>query len=80
MTQLIDKMRSELRGIMSDAVHTYPFKPREKFLFDYPSQACMIGGCTTAAVCGHGATWSHLALGPHAGQHCMGKIKPSASS
>ena len=38
MGEIVKRMRSELRGILRDSVLDYPSKPREKWLFDYPSQ------------------------------------------
>ncbi len=42
MACIIDKMRSELRGILKESVHDYPIKPREKWLFDWPSQIILV--------------------------------------
>jgi hypothetical protein len=42
MMSIVEKMRSELRGILKDSVHDYPTKPRDKWLFDWPSQIILV--------------------------------------
>ncbi|KAK9817742.1 hypothetical protein WJX72_001478 [[Myrmecia] bisecta] len=42
MTDIIGKMRSELRDILRDSVNAYPGKPREQWLFDWPSQVILV--------------------------------------
>lgn len=42
--RIVDKMRSELRGILADSVAAYPAKPRDDWLFDWPSQTILVGG------------------------------------
>lgn len=39
----VDKMRSELRGILADSVQAYSAKPRDAWLFDWPSQVVLVG-------------------------------------
>lgn len=36
-------MRSELRAILADSVRAYPAKPRDAWLFDWPSQIILVG-------------------------------------
>ena len=42
MTDIITKMRSELREILQGSVTDYPSKLREKWLFDWPSQIILV--------------------------------------
>lgn len=42
MTDIITKMRSELRTILKASVDDYPTKAREKWLFDWPSQLILV--------------------------------------
>ena len=42
MTDIIGTMRSELRDILRDSVKDYTTKPRDKWLFDWPSQIILV--------------------------------------
>ncbi len=42
MNDIISKMRNELRMILKASVEDYPTKPREKWLFDWPSQVILV--------------------------------------
>eukprot|EP00877_Chromochloris_zofingiensis_P015255 jgi/Chrzof1/9984/Cz04g22250.t1 len=42
MNDIISKMRSELRLVLKESVADYPDKPREKWLFDWPSQMILV--------------------------------------
>lgn len=42
MTDIIGKMRSELRSILKASVDDYPSKPREQWLFDWSSQVILV--------------------------------------
>jgi hypothetical protein len=42
MTDIINKMRNELRMILKASVEDYPRKPRDKWLFDWPSQIILV--------------------------------------
>lgn len=42
MNDIIQKMRNELRTITKKSVDDYPSKPREKWLFDWPSQIILV--------------------------------------
>ncbi|EFN60095.1 hypothetical protein CHLNCDRAFT_133411 [Chlorella variabilis] len=42
MGRVVDKMRAELRAVMGDSVRDYPAKPREKWMFDWPSQVALM--------------------------------------
>lgn len=42
MGRVVDKMRAELRAVMGDSVRDYPAKPREKWMFDWPSQVALV--------------------------------------
>ena len=44
MGLVVDKMRSELRAVMGDSVRNYPAKPRERWMFDWPSQIALVSG------------------------------------
>lgn len=43
MARVVDKMRSELRGILRDSVRDYPAKPRDKWMYDWPGQIILVG-------------------------------------
>lgn len=42
MNDIIVKMRNELRMVLKDSVDDYPKKPREQWLFDWPSQVILV--------------------------------------
>lgn len=42
MTDIIDAMRGELRNILSKSVDAYSKQPRDKWLFDWPSQIILV--------------------------------------
>jgi dynein heavy chain, axonemal len=42
MTDIIDAMRNELRNILSKSVDAYAKEPRDKWLFDWPSQIILV--------------------------------------
>ncbi len=42
MTQIVTKMRGELRDVLRDSVVDYTTKPRDKWLFDWPSQIFLV--------------------------------------
>lgn len=42
MTQIVSKMRGELRDVLRDSVVDYTTKPRDKWLFDWPSQIILV--------------------------------------
>lgn len=42
MNDIIAKMRSELRGVLKASVAAYPGVPRDKWLFDWPSQIILV--------------------------------------
>lgn len=42
MNDIIGKMRTELRTILSDSVKAYGSKPRHEWLFDWPSQLILV--------------------------------------
>lgn len=42
MTEIVTKMRSELRDILRDSVVDYTTKARDKWLFDWPSQIILV--------------------------------------
>lgn len=42
MNDIISKMRSELRSILKASVEDYSKKPRDKWLFDWPSQIILV--------------------------------------
>jgi dynein heavy chain len=42
MGGIVDKMRSELRAVMAASVADYPAKPRERWMFDWPSQVALV--------------------------------------
>lgn len=42
MNDIIQKMRNELRFIVKDSVEDYPKKPRDVWLFDWPSQVILV--------------------------------------
>lgn len=42
MTDIIQKMRNELRVILKSSVEDYPSKAREKWIFDWPSQIILV--------------------------------------
>jgi dynein heavy chain len=42
MNDIISKMRSELRSILKSSVEDYSKKPRDKWLFDWPSQIILV--------------------------------------
>jgi dynein heavy chain len=50
MGGVVDKMRSELRSVMGQSVRDYPSKPRDKWMFDWPSQVALVGGRGLVAV------------------------------
>lgn len=52
MARVVDKMRSELRGILAASVRAYPAKPREQWLFDWPSQTILVSVGLGVMVCG----------------------------
>jgi hypothetical protein len=41
MNDVIAKMRAELRGVLKASVAAYPGQPRDKWLFDWPSQVIL---------------------------------------
>ncbi|GAB4813657.1 hypothetical protein N2152v2_000703 [Parachlorella kessleri] len=42
MAKIVDVMRKELRRILKESVQDYPSKPREQWLFDWPSQIILV--------------------------------------
>lgn len=42
MTDIIFKMRGDLREILRESVVDYPSKAREKWIFDWPSQIILV--------------------------------------
>lgn len=42
MTDIIGKMRGDLREILRESVVDYPSKAREKWIFDWPSQIILV--------------------------------------
>lgn len=42
MTEIVSKMRGELRDILRDSVVDYTTKSRDKWLFDWPSQIILV--------------------------------------
>jgi hypothetical protein len=42
MNDVIAKMRAELRGVLKASVAAYPGQPRDKWLFDWPSQVILV--------------------------------------
>lgn len=42
MNDIISKMRGELRNVLKDSVAAYPGVPRDKWLFDWPSQIILV--------------------------------------
>jgi hypothetical protein len=42
MNDVITKMRGELRHVLKDSVAAYPGAPRDKWLFDWPSQVILV--------------------------------------
>ena len=42
LNDVIVKMRCELRAILMDSVAAYPTKPRDQWLFDWPSQIILV--------------------------------------
>jgi hypothetical protein len=42
MSRVVDKMRSELRGILADSVRDYPSKPRDRWMYDWPGQIILV--------------------------------------
>lgn len=42
MNDIIAKMRNELRMVLKASVEDYPSKPRDKWLFDWPSQIILV--------------------------------------
>jgi dynein heavy chain len=42
MSDVISKMRGELRGVLKAAVAAYPGTPRDKWLFQWPSQIILV--------------------------------------
>ena len=42
MTDIIYKMRGDLREILRESVVDYPSKAREKWIFDWPSQIILV--------------------------------------
>lgn len=42
MNDIIAKMRSELRGVLKSSVAAYPGSPRDKWLFEWPSQVILV--------------------------------------
>jgi hypothetical protein len=63
MARVVDKMRSELRGILADSARDYPSKPRDKRMYDWPGQIILVscraqegGGCCKEGGLGWG--WS----------------------
>lgn len=42
MNDVIAKMRGELRGVLKASVAAYPGAPRDKWLFDWPSQVILV--------------------------------------
>lgn len=42
MTEIVVKMRGELRDVLRDSVVDYTTKPRDKWLFDWPSQIILV--------------------------------------
>ncbi len=42
MTDIIFKMRGDLRDILHESVVDYPSKAREKWIFDWPSQIILV--------------------------------------
>ena len=42
LTDIINKMRGELREITDRSVKAYPTKPRDEWIFDWPSQIILV--------------------------------------
>ena len=42
LTDIINKMRGELREITDRSVQAYPTKPRDEWIFDWPSQIILV--------------------------------------
>lgn len=42
LNDVITKMRNELRAVLKDSVAAYPTKPRDQWLFDWPSQVILV--------------------------------------
>jgi dynein heavy chain len=42
MNDIVSKMRGELRDVLRDSVTDYTAKPRDKWLFDWPSQIILV--------------------------------------
>jgi dynein heavy chain len=42
MNNIVSKMRGELRDVLRDSVTDYTAKPRDKWLFDWPSQIILV--------------------------------------
>lgn len=42
LNDTVAKMRSELRRVLKESVVDYPGKPRDKWLFDWPSQVILV--------------------------------------
>lgn len=42
LTDIINKMRGELREITDRSVQAYPTKPRDQWIFDWPSQIILV--------------------------------------
>lgn len=42
MTEVVSKMRGELRDVLRDSVVDYTTKARDKWLFDWPSQIILV--------------------------------------
>ncbi|KAI8464229.1 MAG: flagellar alpha dynein [Monoraphidium minutum] len=42
MNDIITKMRGELRSVLKDSVAAYPGTPRDKWLFEWPSQVILV--------------------------------------
>ncbi len=51
MGKVVDKMRSELRGVMGGSVLDYPAKKREQWMFNWPSQVALVSA--------GGGVWLH---------------------
>jgi hypothetical protein len=67
MTEIVHKMRGELRDILRDSVVDYTTKARDKWLFDWPSQIILVVNqvfwCQEVEqVCGPGV---HVCVGLH---------------
>lgn len=42
MNAIVKKMREELQRILKESIHAYPSKPRDEWLFDWPSQIILV--------------------------------------